>query len=66
MVLFLIVVSVGGMGSISGSFAAALALGVLETASRYLIPDAGTIVFFALVMALLAFRPAGLLGKGMT
>lgn len=63
MVLFLIVVSVGGMGSISGSFAAALALGVLETASRYLIPDAGTIVFFALVMALLAFRPAGLLGK---
>lgn len=63
MVLFLIVVSVGGMGSITGSFAAALALGVLETASRYLIPDAGTIVFFALVMALLAFRPAGLLGK---
>ncbi|MFB9947570.1 branched-chain amino acid ABC transporter permease [Rhizobium puerariae] len=63
MVLFLIVVSVGGLGSISGSFAAAIALGILETASRYLITDVGTIVFFAIVMALLAVRPAGLLGK---
>lgn len=63
MVLFLIVVSVGGLGSISGSFASAIALGILETASRYLIPDFGTIIFFAAVMALLAVRPAGLLGK---
>lgn len=63
MVLFLIVVSVGGLGSIFGSFAAALALGILETASRYLIPDFGTIVFLASVMALLALRPAGLLGR---
>jgi len=63
MVLFLIVVSVGGMGSITGSFMAALALGILETASRYLIPDFGTIVFFAAVMAVLAIRPRGLLGK---
>lgn len=63
MVLFLIVVAVGGLGSISGSFAAAIALGILETASRYLVPDFGTIIFFAAVMALLAVRPAGLLGK---
>lgn len=63
MVLFLIVVSVGGLGSISGSFAAAIALGILETTSRYLVPDFGTIIFFAAVMALLAVRPAGLLGK---
>ncbi|SMC76183.1 branched-chain amino acid ABC transporter permease [Rhizobium sp. RU36D] len=63
MMLFLIVVAVGGLGSISGSFAAAIALGILETASRYLIPDFGTIIFFAAVMALLAVRPAGLLGK---
>lgn len=63
MVLFLIVVSVGGLDSISGSFAAALALGVLETASRYLIPDFGTIVFFAAVMAILAMRPANRLGR---
>jgi branched-chain amino acid transport system permease protein len=63
MVLFLIVVAVGGLGSISGSFAAAIVLGILETASRYLIPDFGTIIFFTAVMALLAVRPAGLLGR---
>lgn len=63
MVLFLIVVAVGGMGSITGSFAAALGLGIVETATRYLVPDMATIAFFALVIALLAFRPQGLLGR---
>lgn len=63
MVLFLIVVAVGGMGSIAGSFAAALGLGILETAARYLVPDLATIGFFALVIALLALRPQGLLGR---
>ena len=63
MVLFLIVVAVGGMGSITGSFFAAIGLGLLETASRYLVPDFGTIFFFACVMALLAVRPNGLLGR---
>lgn len=63
MVLFLIVVAVGGMGSIPGSFAAALGLGILDTASRYLVPDFGTIFFFACVIALLALRPRGLMGR---
>lgn len=63
MVLFLIVVAVGGMGSILGSFAAAIGLGVLETATRYLVPDLATIAFFALVIALLTVRPQGLLGR---
>ncbi|SFA80714.1 amino acid/amide ABC transporter membrane protein 1, HAAT family [Poseidonocella pacifica] len=63
MVLFLIVVAVGGMGSISGSFVAALGLGTLETATRYLVPDYATIVFFTFVIILLALRPQGLLGK---
>jgi len=63
MVLFLLVVAVGGMGSIAGSFFAAIGLGLLETASRYLVPDYGTIFFFACVMALLAVRPSGLMGR---
>lgn len=63
MVLFLIVVAVGGMGSIPGSFLAALGLGTLDTATRYLVPDIGSIAFVALVMFLLALRPHGLLGR---
>ncbi len=63
MVLFLIVVAVGGMGSIAGSFAAALGLGLLETATRYLVPDYATIVFYTFVILLLALRPRGLMGR---
>ncbi|WP_417210452.1 branched-chain amino acid ABC transporter permease [Antarctobacter sp.] len=63
MVLFLIVVAIGGMGSILGSFAAALGIGLIETASRYLVPDLATITFFSLVILFLAVRPRGLLGR---
>ncbi|HUF56684.1 MAG TPA: branched-chain amino acid ABC transporter permease [Thermohalobaculum sp.] len=63
LVLFLFVVAVGGMGSIAGSLAAALALGVLDTAARYLVPDFGTIFFYLGTMAILAVRPRGLLGR---
>nr|BAH90361.1 branched-chain amino acid ABC transporter, permease protein [uncultured bacterium]BAH90477.1 branched-chain amino acid ABC transporter, permease protein [uncultured bacterium] len=63
MVLFLIVVSVGGYGSITGSFVAAIGLGILDTAARYLVPDIAGIAFFLAVMAVLAFRPDGLLIK---
>ncbi len=63
MVLFLIVVAVGGMGSILGSFLSALGLGLVETATRYLMPDLSTITFFALVILLLAIRPRGLMGR---
>ncbi|WP_105373374.1 branched-chain amino acid ABC transporter permease [Neorhizobium huautlense] len=63
MVLFLIVVSVGGLGSISGSFFASIGLGILDTAGRYLLPGIGTIFFFVAIAVLLALRPNGLMGK---
>lgn len=63
MVLFLVVVAVGGMGSIAGSFAAALGLGLIETASRYLVPEYGTIFYFACIIVFLAVRPKGLWGR---
>ena len=63
MVLFLIVVAVGGFGSILGSFAAALGLGIIDTAARYLVSDFAAIAFFLLVMVVLMLRPQGLLGK---
>jgi branched-chain amino acid transport system permease protein len=63
MVLFLIVVAVGGLGSITGSFIAALGLGIVDTAARYLFPGYGTIFFYAAMMAALTLRPRGLLGR---
>lgn len=61
LVLVLVVVAVGGMGSIGGSMAAALALGTIETASKYLASDWGSLFFFLAMALLLAWRPQGLL-----
>jgi len=61
LVLVLVVVAVGGLGSIPGSFAAALVLGTVETTSKYLASEYGSLFFFAAVALLLAWRPQGLL-----
>lgn len=61
LVLVLVVVAVGGMGSIAGSLAAALTLGIIDTASKYLASDWGSLFFFLAMALLLAWRPHGLL-----
>jgi branched-chain amino acid transport system permease protein len=59
---FLIVVAVGGLGSIRGPFAAALVVGVADTALKYAAPDLGAFFIYALTMAVLLWRPRGLFG----
>lgn len=63
LVLVLVVVAVGGMGSIPGSLLAALMLGTIETASKYLASDWGSLFFFLAMAALLAWRPHGVLTR---
>lgn len=63
LVLVLVVVSVGGMGSITGSLLAAVLLGVIETASKYLASEWGSLFFFVAMALLLAWRPNGLLKR---
>ncbi|MBU3653153.1 MAG: branched-chain amino acid ABC transporter permease [Limnohabitans sp.] len=63
LVLVLVVVAVGGMGSIAGSLVAALALGWVETASKYFFSDWGSTFFFLAMAVLLAWRPEGLLKR---
>jgi branched-chain amino acid transport system permease protein len=61
LVLVLVVVAVGGMGSIAGSMAASLTLGIIDTASKYLASSWGSLFFFLAMALLLAWRPHGLL-----
>lgn len=61
LVLVLVVVAVGGMGSIAGSLAASLTLGIIDTAGKYLASDWGSLFFFLAMALLLAWRPHGLL-----
>jgi branched-chain amino acid transport system permease protein len=63
LVYFLIVVAVGGLGSITGPFFAALVLGVTDTAFKYLLPDFGAFFIYALTLAVLLWRPYGLFGR---
>ncbi len=64
LVLVLVVVAVGGMGSLLGSLVAGIALGIVETASKYLASDWGSLFFFLAMAVLLAWRPQGLLRRG--
>jgi len=63
LVLMLVVVSVGGLGSIAGTLCAALLLGVVDTAARYLASSYGNFFFYAAMIVLLAWRPHGLLKR---
>jgi branched-chain amino acid transport system permease protein len=63
MVYFLLVVAVGGAGSIKGPLFAALILGVFDVAGKYYVPQIGAFVIYAMMVVLLLLFPAGLLGR---
>jgi branched-chain amino acid transport system permease protein len=63
LVYFIIVVAVGGLGSIRGPFVAALLIGVADTGFKYLLPGLGAFFIYVLTMALLLWRPQGLFGR---
>jgi branched-chain amino acid transport system permease protein len=62
LVYFLIVVAVGGLGSLRGPFIAALLIGVADTACKYWIPEFGAFLIYAATIAILLWRPMGLFG----
>jgi branched-chain amino acid transport system permease protein len=63
LVYVLIVVSVGGLGSIGGSFAAAILLGISDIAGKYYVPQVGAFLIYLVMVALLMWRPIGLFGR---
>ena len=63
MVTFLVVVSVGGAGSIPGALLACLLLGGIDTAGRYLMPEYGEFFFYLAVIAIICVFPRGLGAK---
>lgn len=61
LVIFLVVVAVGGIGNFKGSFLAALAIGIVSTVGTFLLPGAAAYIVYVLVLVLLLWRPHGLL-----
>ena len=60
---FLIVVAVGGSGSILGSLYASLILGICDVAGKYYVPQIGAFVIYLVMVVTLIFRPQGLFGR---
>ena len=63
LVLVLMVVAIGGPGSIGGSFAAAIAIGAIDALFKYLVPEVGNYVIYALLVLMMIFFPRGLAGR---
>jgi branched-chain amino acid transport system permease protein len=62
LVYFLIVVSFGGLGRVTGVFFAALIIGVLDFTLKKYLPQGGTLFIYGLTILLLLWRPQGLFG----
>jgi branched-chain amino acid transport system permease protein len=63
LVYILIVVAVGGLGTLRGPFFAALLLGIGDTAFSYLLPQFGAFFIYALTLVVLLWKPRGLFGQ---
>ena len=63
LVLFLIVVAVGGLGSLKGTLLAALVIGIIDTGGKYAFPVAGNLFIYAITVFVLLIKPAGFYGR---
>jgi branched-chain amino acid transport system permease protein len=59
----LIVVIIGGMGSLDGTAIGALIVGLVEQYGLAYAPSYAEIIIFAIMVIVLALRPQGLLGR---
>ncbi len=63
LMLALIVVVTGGLGSLSGSFWGSILIGQADTFGKTLFPQFSLFFIFGIMAAVLLYRPGGLLGK---
>lgn len=64
LLIALIVVVVGGMGTLSGAFWGSLLIGLIETLGKVFFPQTALFLVYAAMAAVLLLRPQGLFGKG--
>jgi branched-chain amino acid transport system permease protein len=63
LVWVLIVVSVGGLGSIGGALAAAMLIGLTDMFGKYYVPQMGSFFIYLVMVVILMWRPTGLFGR---
>ena len=63
MIYFLIVVSVGGVTTITGPFFAAIVLGVADAAGEYYVPAVGGFIIYTIMVLALIVKPQGIFSR---
>jgi branched-chain amino acid transport system permease protein len=63
LILSLVILVVGGLGSISGTLFASLIVGVVDTFGKVLLPQFSLMILFGLMAVVLLAKPTGLLGR---
>jgi branched-chain amino acid transport system permease protein len=63
LVISFVVVVIGGIGSIKGAFAGAMLVGIADTFGKVLFPSVASAMVYAVMAAVLLWRPRGLLGE---
>jgi branched-chain amino acid transport system permease protein len=63
LVFFLIVVSIGGGGTVKGALVASLLLGLSDTAGKYYVPQTGAFIIYVVMLLVMLWRPNGLFGR---
>jgi branched-chain amino acid transport system permease protein len=62
LVISLVIVVVGGVGSIGGAFAGAVLVGLADAFGKVFLPDLAGVAIYAVMAAALLWRPEGLFG----
>ena len=66
LILALVVVVIGGLGSVRGALVGALLIGQVDTLGRVLLPDLASFILFAALAIVLVVRPQGIFGGQVT
>jgi branched-chain amino acid transport system permease protein len=62
LIISFVVVVIGGIGSIKGAFIGSMMIGLADTFGRVMVPEFSSMVVYALMAAVLLWRPSGLYG----
>jgi branched-chain amino acid transport system permease protein len=63
LILSLVIVVIGGLGTWKGTFVGAILVGMLETLGQVYFPSLSMAIVFLFMIIILLFRPTGLFGK---
>ena len=63
LIISFVVVVIGGIGSIKGALVGALLIGLTRVYGQVYLPELASVTVYALMAAILLWRPAGLYGR---